>query len=126
MKLLIHGVHLTLNPELKAYVEKRLLQSIERFADDEAAELEVMLRDTNGTKGGEDKECSVTLRMPGSAGLHISETTSDIFQSIDLAQDRLVKAAKREMEKKRTVSGHRASNPASRFAEDSATQILPE
>ena len=115
MKVIIRGVHLTLYDELKAYVEKRLARIIERFADDEAAELEVMLKDTNGPKGGVDKECSVTLRMPGSAAIHITETTEDIFQSIDLAEDRLVKAARREIDRKRLPSAHPMSHPASRI-----------
>ena len=118
MKVIIRGVHLTLNDDLKAYVEKRLARVIERFADDEAAELEVMLKDINGPKGGVDKECSVTLRMPGSAGIHITETTEDIYQSIDLAEDRLVKAARREIDKKRLPTNHPLPHPASRIGNE--------
>lgn len=124
MKVIVHGVHLSLNEEMKAYVDKRLRQALEHFADDEAAELEVMLKDINGPKGGADKECSVTFRMPGSAGIHVSETSDDIYKSIDLAEDRLVKAAKREMQKKREISGHHVSKPAARLGMELSN--LPE
>ncbi len=124
MKVIVHGVHLTLNERMKDYVEKRLVRAMERFADDEAAELEVMLKDTNGPKKGKDMECSVTFRMPGSAGIHVAETTEDIFQSIDLCEDRLVKAAKREMDKKREISGHHVSKPAARLGMELSN--LPE
>lgn len=117
MKVIVHGVHLALNDDLKAYVEKRLTRAVEKFADDEAAELEVMLKDINGPKGGRDKECSVTLRLPGSAGLHITETSEDIYAAIDLAQERLVKIAKREQEKKRSVAGHHVPKPAAHVAD---------
>lgn len=115
MKVLIHGVHLNVTPELKAYVERRLARALERLVDNEAAELDVMLKDSNGPKGGEDKECSVTLRLPGSAGLHVTERTADIRLSIDRAEDRLFVAAEREREKKRRPSGHPVPKPATRL-----------
>ncbi len=112
MKVLIHGVHLSLTPELKEYTERRLQRSLERLIDNEAAELEVMLKDNNGPKGGEDKECSVTLRLPGSAGLHVTQTSADIRQSIDLAEDRLYNATERELGRKRQPAGHPVAKPA--------------
>ena len=123
MKVIIHGVHLSLSDELKGYVEKRLARPMERFADDPAAELTVMLKDSNGSKGGVDKECSVTFSMPGSAALHVTEIDAEIHQAIDLAEGRLVTAAKREMEKKRTVTGHPGAKPAAILAEEAAGEL---
>jgi putative sigma-54 modulation protein len=121
MKVVIHGVHLTLTDEMKAYVEKRLVHSLERFYDNEAAELSVHLVDVNGPKGGEDKECRVTVFMPGSAPLHLSERSDDIFKSIDLVEDRLIKATKRELDKKRQGAGHPMQKPAAHMDHQAVT-----
>ncbi len=116
MKVLLKGVHLQLTPNVKAYVDEHLVARIERFFDDEAAELDIVLADTNGPKGGVDKECRVTLFMPGSAATHVTEASSNLLEAIDLCRDRLERACKRELERKRTVTGHPLHNPASRAA----------
>jgi ribosomal subunit interface protein len=116
MKVLLKGVHLQLTPALKGYVEEHLVERIENFYDDEAAELDVILADNNGPKGGEDKECRVTLFIPGSNPIHVTEASANMYESIDFARDRLEKALKRELEKKREVVGHPTHNPAGRLA----------
>jgi len=99
MKVNVRGVHLTLSDAIKRHVDKHLVEPLERFYDSEAAELEIHLRDINGPKGGKDKECSVTLRVPHGASLHVTEVSEDIYKSIDLARDRLEKSAKRLVER---------------------------
>jgi ribosomal subunit interface protein len=105
MKLILKGVHLTLTERMKAYVQEHLVDAVTRFYDDEAAELNVHLVDSNGPKGGTDKECRVTAFIPGLVPIHIDEATDDIFQSIDFAKDRLVKVLKREQERRREHGG---------------------
>lgn len=115
MKVILKGVHITLTERLKAYVDEHLVAPIERFFDDEAAELDIHLVDSNGPKGGRDKECRVTAFIPGSAPMHITEATDDLFQSIDFARDRLEKTIKREQERKRMVTGHPSLKPSAQF-----------
>jgi putative sigma-54 modulation protein len=114
MKEIVKGVHVDLTRGLKEHIQAHLVQQIATFYDDEAAEIEVHLRDSNGPKGGEDQECSVTFRIPGSAAIHVQEATDDMYKSIDLARDRLERLIKREIQKKREPTGHPFSNPASR------------
>ena len=102
MKLLLHGVHVTLSPALKETVYEQLVAPVEKVADDEAAELEVHLCDTNGPKGGLDKECRVTLRLPNLPALHVTERSEDLFKCIQLTSDRLERMAKRLLERHRT------------------------
>ncbi|HLL82001.1 MAG TPA: HPF/RaiA family ribosome-associated protein [Longimicrobium sp.] len=105
MKVILKGVHLSLTERMKVYVQEHLVEAVTRFYDDEAAELNIHLVDTNGpNKGGTDKECRVTAFVPGLVPIHITEATDDIFQSIDFAKDRLVKALKREQERRRGSS----------------------
>lgn len=95
MKVNVRGVHLTLSDAIKQHVQKHLVDPIEHFYDSEAAEIEIHLRDNNGPKGGVDKECSVTVRVPNSQSIHVTEVAEDIYKAIDLARDRVEKSAKR-------------------------------
>jgi putative sigma-54 modulation protein len=99
MKVNVRGVHLTLTDALKRHVDKHLIEPLERFFDSEAAEIEIHLRDINGPKGGKDKECSVTVRMPRGASIHVSEVSEDIYKSVDLARDRVERSTKRAVER---------------------------
>src|SRR5918996_3534391 len=100
MKVNLRGVHLTLTDAIKQHVQTHLVEHIKRFHDSEAAELEIHLRDTNGPKGGQDKECSVTVRFPhGGHPIHVTELSEDIYKSIDLARDRVETSAKRLLER---------------------------
>ena len=99
MKLLLHGVHVTLTPALKEIVYEQLVRRLERVADDPAAQLEVHLCDTNGPKGGLDKECRVTLHLPNLPTLHMTERAEDLYKCIQRASDRLERMVKRLLER---------------------------
>jgi putative sigma-54 modulation protein len=99
MKVNVRGVHLALTDAIKQHVQTHLVEPIEHFYDSEAAELEIHLRDTNGPKGGRDKECSVTIRVPHGQSLHVTEVSEDIYKCIDLARDRVERSAKRLVER---------------------------
>ncbi|MBX5484678.1 MAG: ribosome-associated translation inhibitor RaiA [Myxococcaceae bacterium] len=99
MKVNVRGVHLELTDAIKQHVQTHLIRPIERFFDDEAAELEIHLRDRNGPKGGADMECSVTVRLPHAATIHVTEVDDDLYKAIDLARDRLETASKRALER---------------------------
>jgi len=114
MKEIVKGVHVDLSRGLKEHIQAHLIAQIATFYDDEAAEIEIHLRDSNGPKGGEDQECSITFRMPGAASIHVEEATDDMYKSIDLARDRLERLIKRELQKRREVTNHPIPNPASR------------
>jgi putative sigma-54 modulation protein len=104
MKVLLRGVHLSLSDGLKAYVREHLVEPIERLYDDEAAEIDVSLLDNNGPKGGVDKDCRVTVRLPGLSAIHVTETAETLHQAIDLARDRLGNTVKRTLERRRDVT----------------------
>jgi ribosome-associated translation inhibitor RaiA len=61
--------------------------------------------DINGpNKGGVDKECRVTVRMPGLPSVHVTETAETLFQAIDAARDRLERTVQRTVDKRRDVT----------------------
>ncbi|HSP80039.1 MAG TPA: ribosome-associated translation inhibitor RaiA [Myxococcaceae bacterium] len=104
MKVLMRGVHLQLTDSLRDYVQRHLVDHIGPYIDDEASELEIALVDVNGPKGGIDQECRVTVRIPGFAAMHVTETAETMFQAVDAARDRLEKTVKRTVEKRREWS----------------------
>jgi putative sigma-54 modulation protein len=105
MKVLMRGVHLSLTDGLKSYVQEHLVDHIERLCDDqEASEIDISLVDTNGPKGGLDKECRVTVRLPGLSAIHVTEAAETLHQTIDAARDRMENTLKRTLERRRDVS----------------------
>ena len=114
MKLIVKGVHLRVSASLRRFVASHLVEPLERFCDDSAASVEVHLVDTNGPKGGRDKECRVTVRLPGSRGLHLTEATDDVYKSVALARDRLERMSRKEVEKKRPSTRRRTGRPLAR------------
>lgn len=118
MQTIVKGVHLRVGKQLRSYVEEHLLKPLGVFYDDEAAVLEVRLVDTNGPKGGKDKECRITVRLPGVRTLQITEVAEDIYKAIAFARDRAERLAKREIGRQRQINAHRVSRPASRLAPD--------
>ncbi len=111
MKVLIQGKQLKISEELWSYVIEKLVQPLTRFYDNEAAELRVEFGDNYGPKGGRDKECHLTLRMPGNSAIQIEEITQDCYASLDAAADRLIRVCKRDLDRMRPQSPHRRHHP---------------
>ena len=105
MKVLMRGVHLSLTDGMKAYVQEHLVAHIERLCDDdEASEIDISLVDINGPKGGVDKECRVTVRLPGLSAIHVTQTSETLHQAVDAARDRMETTLKRTLERRRDIS----------------------
>ncbi len=117
MNVRIQGKHLKVPDDLKRYVQERLIEPLTRFYDDEAAEIRVEFGDNNGPKGGKDKEVHLTFRMPGSRTIQIEEQTTDLYASLDIAADRLIRVVKKEIDRMREPVGHKEKPLGSVVAE---------
>jgi putative sigma-54 modulation protein len=111
MKVIIQGKQMRLSTGIKNYAHEHVVAQLERFYDNEAAELRVELGDARGSKGGLDKECHLTLRMPGARTIQIEESTQDPYASLDAAGERLIRAAKKEIERMRKPFGRHKYRP---------------
>jgi ribosome-associated translation inhibitor RaiA len=107
MKVQIQGKQMRLSRALKSYAYDRLIEPLTHFYDRPAAELRIELGDNNGPKGGNDRECHLTLRMPGRSTLQVEVSTPDSYSSIDAASERLIRACKRELTRMRQPKGLR-------------------
>lgn len=101
MQVVMKGVHCQLSDQLKEHTQRHLVEPMERFFDSEAAWMEVHFVDNNGSKGGLDKECRVSLHIPGARTIHVDQASEDFYKALDLLRDRLENAMKREKEKMR-------------------------
>src|SRR6266850_7683789 len=96
MKLIVQGKQMRITEGMRRFAEEHVVRHLRRFYDDEAAELRVELGRENGNRG-ESTECHLTFRMPGTRTIQIEESTPDPYACLELAADRLVRAAKKEV-----------------------------
>jgi ribosomal subunit interface protein len=112
MKLIVQGKQMRVTAGLKRYAEKHLVQPLHRFYDNPAAELRVELGRANGNRG-ESQECHLTLHMPGARTIQIEESMPDIYGALEGAAHRLLRVARRVLDKRRWPKGRRKPHPLS-------------
>ena len=110
MKLIVQGKQMRVGEGLRRYAQEHLLKPLRRFYDNEAAELRVEVGIDNRNRG-ESKQCHLTFRMPGARTIQIEQTTPDVYGALDVAADRLVRVAKKELGKMRRPKGHHKEHP---------------
>ena len=110
MKLIVQGKQMRVGESLRRYAQEHVLKPLRRFYDNEAAELRVEVGIDNRNRG-ESKQCHLTFRMPGARTIQIEETTPDVYGALDVAADRLVRVAKKELEKMRRPKGRHKEHP---------------
>jgi ribosomal subunit interface protein len=114
MKLIVQGKQMRITQGLRRFAEEHVVRPLRRFYDNEAAELRIEVGRDNGNRG-ESNECHLTFRMPGSRTIQIEESTPDLHACLELAADRLVRVAKKEVGKKRISKGRHQHHPLATF-----------
>lgn len=114
MRLSIHAHHLTLPPDLPAFLQKHVTRPIARLFDDPAAELAVHLGDARPRRGGVDQECRLSFRMPNARTLHVEAVEDDLHKALLDAVDRLKRLVRRELSKMRAPSRKPLHRPLGR------------
>jgi putative sigma-54 modulation protein len=129
MKVVIHGRHLTLPPDLPAFLAKHVTRPLARVFDDSAAELAVHLGDARPTKGGVDQECRLSFRIPGTRrALHVESVKKDLYEALLDAAERLRRIVKREVSKMRSGPRKPMHRPLGRSWRERSTRagVTPE
>jgi len=83
--------NLDVTPALRQYVEEKL-GKISRRWDDRITRVRVFLKDTNSTKGGVDKQCTMEARLAGIDPVVAETTAGDAYEAVDLNVDKLIRA----------------------------------
>jgi ribosomal subunit interface protein len=122
MRLSIHAHHLTLPPDLPAFLQKHVTRPLARMFDDPAATLSVHLGDERPRRGGVDQECKLSFRMPNARTLHVESVADDMHKALLDAVDRLKRLVRRELSKMRTPSRKLVHRPLGRTWRDRSSR----
>jgi ribosome-associated translation inhibitor RaiA len=122
MRLSIHAHHLTLPPDLPAFLEKHVTKPLARLFDDPSAELSLHLADQRPRRGGVDQQCRLSFRMPNTRTLHVETIADDLHKALLDASDRLKRLVRRELSKMRTPSRKAVHRPLGRTWRDRSSR----
>lgn len=128
MKLVIHSHHLTLPPDLPAFLQKHVTRPLARVFDDPSAELALHLSDTRPRRGGVDQTCRLSFRMPGTRTLHVESVQEDLHKAVLDASERLKRLVRRQLDKMRSPSRKAMHRPLGRTYRERSTRrgVTPE
>ena len=96
-----------LTPSLREHAEEKLGKAIMRIFDKPAAKIEIELSDIGNNRDGNHMECRVSVSIPQSKTVVITEIDDDMYKAIDLAHDRLLLQIKRQRDKNKHASRNR-------------------
>lgn len=100
MKLDLRSRGLSLPPDMREFVDRRLRYALGRFADRVRA-VQVRLEDVNGPRGGRDIQCKVEARLHPRGSVLVAETRRDPFVAVAHAAGRVSHAVSRRLTRKR-------------------------
>lgn len=90
MHLYVTGRHLELTEAIHAYVNKRLVEPVERHGSaEDIRRMEVQLYAV--PEGDVSFGCHVLLQLPKNQELNIREETNDLYEAIDRVDKRLLR-----------------------------------
>lgn len=103
MRIDIRGYYLTIPDELRKHTERRLHFALSRFGA-RILNVAVQLADVNGSRGGIDKQCRITVALLGSGHVRTEVLDSAFSAAIDRAADRIQRKVVRELERQQEFS----------------------
>ncbi|MFT6409051.1 MAG: ribosome-associated translation inhibitor RaiA [Arenicella sp.] len=115
MQTVIHSNDFAITRALDSFIKDHADKSM-RVCADQVERLVVRLKDVNGPKGGQDKECCVEITIANHAPIVVSKRSSDAYASIRQALRRASRITLRKLGKRR------ASMPAKPSAQPETTE----
>jgi ribosome-associated translation inhibitor RaiA len=104
MNVTIHAHHLDLPRDLPRFLDKHVTRPLARLFDGPAAVLSVHLGDARRQKGGVDRECRLSFRMPGARTVHVASTADDLYKALLDAADRLRRHVRKQVSRMRSTA----------------------
>lgn len=119
MQTVIHSSDFALTSALDSFIKQQAGKSMRACAD-RVERLIIRLKDINGPKGGQDKECCVEVKLANHAPIVVSKRSSDAYSSIRKALGRASRTTLRRLGKRR--ASKYASRSISSFELESAAE----
>ncbi|EXI65156.1 MAG: Dark-response protein 21 [Candidatus Accumulibacter adjunctus] len=112
MNLQIQSHDFALTEGLRQHVETRLACAL-NHGQEVVTRIVVRLADVNGPRGGEDKSCSIEVRIKGAPALVVEDTQSDLYVAVDRASGRIGRTLDRYLARRREAAMPAASQQPS-------------
>jgi len=101
MQTVIQSKDYALTEALQSFIREHAKKSM-NSCNNHIKQLNIRLKDINGPKGGEDKECLVEVKLANHAPIVVVKRSSDAYQSIRNALSRASRITLRKVGKRRT------------------------
>lgn len=114
MNVEIHASRIRLTDAIRSQVSRRINFAAARF-EDSIDRISVVLEDTNGPRGGDDKLCRIRIHMTGDRSPLIAETIqAETNVAIDVAADNISRQIARRLDRRseRRRNGRTTMEPA--------------
>lgn len=85
---------------IDAFVREEVRLTLARYADD-IVSVDIFLKDTNGPKGGVDKQVLMHIHLRGLRPLALLTTREDLYGAIKLASKKAKRVVRRNLRKSR-------------------------
>ena len=95
-----------LNGAIEAFVSNRLHVALKRLSVHVIA-IDVFAKDTNGPKGGPDKQVLIRVQLPNRQVLAVETTHENLYAAIEKGAKRVKRAVRRHMRKAQQIERQR-------------------
>ena len=89
-----------LSSAIDTFVRDEIRSSLERFTEDVIA-VDVFMKDTNGPKGGVDKQVVLRIQLRGRQQITLQTTREDLYAAVRISIKRAKRAVRRSVRKAR-------------------------
>lgn len=103
MQIHTTSVHFSVTDAIRDRVEDRVMKAMNHFHD-RIGRVDVILKDTNGPKGGDDKACRIDVSIESLCRLSVEGRHEDLYAAIDDAASRAQHAVEKKLLKMRSLS----------------------
>lgn len=102
MQTVIHSNDFALTDALNLFIKQQASKSMNACSD-RIERLVIRLKDINGPKGGNDKECCIEVKLANHAPIVVSKRSSNAYSSIRKALERASRTTLRKLDKRRNL-----------------------
>lgn len=89
-----------LSVAIDTFVREEIHSALARFSE-EIVSVDVFMRDTNGPRGGIDKQVLVRIQMRGRQQIALQTTSEDLYAAVRISLKRAKRAVRRSLRKAR-------------------------
>lgn len=101
----VHTIDMELTDAIRQHVVDRFSAALDQH-EHRLESIEVTLSDTNGPRGGVDKECEAVIQMRGADEIRVSKKSDDLYEAITVTAHTVRRASGREARKLKEQHRH--------------------